>query len=137
MSSTTGSRHNCEQGQPKPQLGGGTAHHNNETTGGAGKGTTTGPTPQGGGGIPWGGGGEGGCGSPASYLPVSRCLSLLLSAFLGVCPPVCCLINLLQCFCFGIAMMPNIINMNPTAIIIMTLNIISLSRSLPGDEHVH
>ena len=55
MSSITGSRHNCEQGQAKPQLGGCTAHHNNETTerggeahhrrGGAG------------GGITWGGGG--------------------------------------------------------------------------------
>ena len=32
MSSITGSRHNCEQGQAKPQLGGCTAHHNNETT---------------------------------------------------------------------------------------------------------
>ena len=60
MSSTTGSRHNCEQGQPKPQLGGGTAHHNKETTGGAGKGTTTGPTPQGGRGDTMGRGGRGG-----------------------------------------------------------------------------
>ena len=62
MSFITGSRHNCEQGQP--------AHHNNETTGGAGKGTTTGPTPQGGGGDTTGWGGEEGCGSPASYMCV-------------------------------------------------------------------
>ena len=36
MSNITGSRHNCEQGQPKLQLGGCTAYqayHNNETTG--------------------------------------------------------------------------------------------------------
>ena len=58
MSSTTGSRHNCEQGQPKPQLGGGTAHHNNE--GGAGKGTTTG----GAGGGYHGVGGRGGVWQP-------------------------------------------------------------------------
>ena len=64
MNSTTGSRHNCEQGQPKPQLGGGTAHHNNETTGGAGKGTTTGPTPQGGRGGYHGVGGGGGVWQP-------------------------------------------------------------------------
>ena len=64
MSSTTGSRHNCEQGQgysPQQQRnhrGGGERHHHRpHPTGGAG-------------GIPWGGG-EGGCGSPASYIPQS------------------------------------------------------------------
>ena len=46
MSSITGSRHNCEQGQPKPQLGGGAQpatttgreghHHKPHPTGGAG-----------------------------------------------------------------------------------------------------
>ena len=63
MSSTTGSRHNCEQGQgysPPQQRnhrGGGERHHHRpHPTGGAG-------------GIPWGGGGEGGCGSPASSYP--------------------------------------------------------------------
>ena len=63
MSSTTGSRHNCEQGQgysPPQQRnnrGGGERHHHRpHPTGGAG-------------GIPWGGG-EGGCGSPASYMHI-------------------------------------------------------------------
>ena len=60
MSSTTGSRHNCEQGQgysPPQQRNhrGERQHHRPHPTGGAG-------------GIPWGGGGEGGCGSPASYM---------------------------------------------------------------------
>ena len=71
MSSTTGSRHNCEQGQgysPPQQRnhrGGGERHHHRpHPTGGAG-------------GIPWGGGGEGGCGSPAScMLVLSICLSV-------------------------------------------------------------
>ena len=69
MSSTTGSRHNYEQGQPKPQLGGCTAHHNNETTG-AGRGRAPPHTPPQAGGIPWGGRGRGGggYGSPASYI---------------------------------------------------------------------
>ena len=61
MSSITGSRHNCEQGQPKPQLGGGAQPTTTtKPQGGAGKGTTTGPTPQGGAGgdtMGWGGGG--------------------------------------------------------------------------------
>ena len=72
MSSITGSRHNCEQGQPKPQLRG--VHsppQQRNHRGGAGKGTT-GPTPQGGRGGYHGVGGEGGCGSPASYM----CLTL-------------------------------------------------------------
>ena len=60
MSSITG-RHNCEQGQPKPQLGGGcTAHHNNETTVGGGEGHHH---RVGGGG---GGGGEGGVWQPCN-----------------------------------------------------------------------
>ena len=46
MSSITGSRHNCKQGQPKPQLG-------------VGAQPTTTTKPQ---------GGAGGCGSPASYI---------------------------------------------------------------------
>ena len=61
MSSTTGSRHNCEQGQgysptTKPQ-------------GGLGKAPPQAPPHRGGGGgdtMGWGG--EGGCGSPASYM---------------------------------------------------------------------
>ena len=80
MSSITGSWHNCEQGQPKPQLGG---RHNNETRGGAGKATTTGSTPTGGaGGIPWGGG-EGGCGSPASYIHV--CIHACMHTYICTC----------------------------------------------------
>ena len=62
MSSTTGSRHNCEQGQgysPPPQRnhrGGGERHHHRpHPTGGAGGDT-----------MGWGG--EGGCGSPASSI---------------------------------------------------------------------
>ena len=56
MSSITGSRHNCEQGQPKPQLGGGAQP--TTTTKAQG---TTGPTPQGGrGGYHGVGGGRGG-----------------------------------------------------------------------------
>ena len=64
MSSTTGSRHNCEQGQgysPPQQRnhrGGGERHHHRpHPTGGAGGGGDT---------MGWGGGG---CGSPASYIP--------------------------------------------------------------------
>ena len=61
MSSITGGRHNCEHGQPKPQLGGGAQPTTTtKPQGGAGKGTTTGPTPQGGRGghtMGWGGGG--------------------------------------------------------------------------------
>ena len=64
MSSITGSRHNCEQGQPKLQLGGCTAYqayHNNETTGaGRGRAPPQAPPHRGAGGIPWGGGGRGG-----------------------------------------------------------------------------
>ena len=59
MSSITGSRHNCEQGQPKLQhsLPGLPQQRNHR--GGAGKGTTTGTTPQGGRGdtMGWGWGG--------------------------------------------------------------------------------
>ena len=77
MSSITGSRHNCEQGQAKPQLGGCTAHHNNETTerggeahhrrGGAG------------GGITWGGGGGGGLRQPCIiYVTLSLSIPWLL-----------------------------------------------------------
>ena len=64
MSSTTGSRHNCEQGQgysPPQQRnhrGGGERHHHRpHPTGGAGGGYH-------------GVGGEGGCGSPASYMHI-------------------------------------------------------------------
>ena len=83
MSSITGSRHNCEQGQPKLQLGGvhslpGLPQQRNHR-GGAGKGTTTGTTPQGGGGDTMGWGGEGGCGSPASYMS-TVCRNFLLEA---------------------------------------------------------
>ena len=68
MSSITGSRHNYEQGQPKPQLGGCTAHHNNETAG-AGRGRAPPHTPPhrgGGGGYHGvvGGGGGGGVWQP-------------------------------------------------------------------------
>ena len=48
--------------------------------GGAGKGTTTGPTPQGGGGDTMGWGGEGGCGSPASYMVLLRTPLLITSS---------------------------------------------------------
>ena len=62
MSRTTGSRHNCEQGQgysPPQQRnhrGGGERHHRPHPT-------------EGGGGDTMGWGGEGGCGSPAAYMP--------------------------------------------------------------------
>ena len=63
MNSITGSRHNCEQGQPKPQLGRCLAHHNKETTG-AGRGRAPPAPPHsrggGGGGGYQGVGGEGG-----------------------------------------------------------------------------
>ena len=61
MSSTTGSTYNCEQGQgysPPQQRnhrGGGERHHHRPHPTGGGGGDTMG----------WGG--EGGCGSPASY----------------------------------------------------------------------
>ena len=55
MSSITVSRHNCEQGQPKPQLGGCTAHHNNR-----GGPPQAPPHRAGGGDTMGGGGGEGG-----------------------------------------------------------------------------
>ena len=61
MSSITGSRHNCEQGQPKPQLGGGAQPTTTTKPQGGGEGHHHRPHPTGGwGGIPWGGGGRGG-----------------------------------------------------------------------------
>ena len=61
MSSITGSRHNCEQGQPKPQLGrGAQPTTTTKPQGGGGEGHHHRPHPTGGGGgIPWGGGGGG------------------------------------------------------------------------------
>ena len=70
MSSITGSRHNCEQGEPKPQLGGGAqTTTTTKPQGGRARAPPQAPRHRGGeGGIPWGGGGDGGCGSPASYI---------------------------------------------------------------------
>ena len=78
MSSITGSRHNCEQGQPKPQLRG--VHsppQQRNHRGGAGKGTT-GPTPQGGrGGYHGVGGGGGGVWQPCI---IHTCLHAYMNA---------------------------------------------------------
>ena len=60
MSSITGSRHNCEQGQPKPQLGGGAQPTTTTKPQGGGEGHHHKPHPTGGGGgdtMGWGGGG--------------------------------------------------------------------------------
>ena len=62
MSSTTGSRHNCEQGQ------GYSPPQQRNHRGGRGKAPPQAPPHRGGGGDTMGWGGEGGCGSPASYM---------------------------------------------------------------------
>ena len=68
MSSITGSRHNCEQGQPKPQRGGGAQPTTTtKPQGGRGRASPQAPPHRGAGRIPRGGG-ERGCGSPASYI---------------------------------------------------------------------
>ena len=87
MSSITGSRHNCEQGQPKPQLGGGAQPTTTtKPQGGRGRAPPQAPPHRGAGGdtMGWGGGGEGGCGSPALYTHTLRIFSLLL-----VCLSIC------------------------------------------------
>ena len=86
MSSITGSRHNCEQGQPKPQLGGGAQPTTTtKPQGGRGRAPPQAPPHRGAGGYHgWGGGGEGGCGSPALYTHTVRIFSLLL-----VCLSIC------------------------------------------------
>ena len=73
MSSITRSRRNYEQGQPKPQLGGVHSPPQQRNHGRGGEGHHHRPHPTGGGGgggdtMGWGG--EGGCGSPASYMYV-------------------------------------------------------------------
>ena len=61
MSSITGSRHNCDQGQPKPQLGGGAQPTTTtKPQGGRGRAPPQDPPHRGGGGGYHGVGGEGG-----------------------------------------------------------------------------
>ena len=72
MSSITGSRRNCEQGQPRPQLSGGAPPTTTtKPQGGPGKGTTTchkpHPTGGGGGGYHGVGGGGGGAWQPSVH----------------------------------------------------------------------
>ena len=72
MSSITGSRHNCERGQPKPQLGGG-AQPTTTTKphGGVGRAPPQAPPHRGVAGIPWGGGGRRGVAALHHICPVT------------------------------------------------------------------
>ena len=86
MSSITGSRHNCDQVQPKPQLGGGAQPTTTtKPQGGRGRAPPQDPPHRGGGGgIPWGGGGEGGCGSPASYIYICVCVYAFIRMYVRI-----------------------------------------------------
>ena len=74
MSSIIGSRHNCERGQPKPQLGGVHSPPQQRNHRGGGEGYHHRPHPTEGRGGYHGVGGEGGCGSPASYIGMYVCM---------------------------------------------------------------
>ena len=84
MSCITGSRHNCEQGQLKPQLGGGAQPTTTtKPQGGGGEGHHHRPHPTGGAGEGYhgvGGGGEGGVWQPCISYGVNDVFQAVCSA---------------------------------------------------------